>query len=182
MEEKIKHFDEKLETYEDYNIVIGKFVRYLLEGITGCIVMFIPIQEFDRDMRSILLSAAMLSFFAISSYFGVYSSIQEKGTVENMYKKLRYFPVDVKSLFLVRLKMLYRYCKIKLIIFLVIQSVMTLLLLHTYSVWNVLYPVIWVTVTTFLAGLLFIYPFGRKGLGRELFLELFDAIISLLVS
>lgn len=158
MEEKIKAFDKMLEQYEYYNVVINRAVRYILEVIWG-IWMMIPIQEFDRvDLISIIIMGAGLSAFATILYLHVYTDVRESVNISSVYKKLAYIPVSALSIFRVRFGYLWRYCRIKLAAGLILQAGIALAVLHTLSFWNVLYPLLIIFISTFLMGLIQIYP------------------------
>lgn len=160
MEKKIEEFDKKLEKYEDYNILMAKVVRYLIEGSWSVFIM-IPIQEYDSGMNTMFIFGGLLSSLAVFIYLNVYINVKESEDTISIYKKLRYIPVSREAIFHVRLRYLYHYCKIKVVIFLILQIGITLIALKTISIWNLLYPLIWVGVTNFLAGILFIYPFKK---------------------
>lgn len=164
MEEKVKDFDRKLEKYEDFNILMGKVCRFLFEGIWSIILM-IPIQEYDRKMRVVIFMGLMFSFWSIFLYLNVYIYARETtGQAMPMYRKLRYFPVSLKEVFLVRFHYLWRYCKIKLTVYLLLQAGVAFLMLRTLSVWNVLYPLLWVMIGNFLPGVFMIFPWKMNAI------------------
>lgn len=176
MEEKIEEFDKKLEKYEDYNILMAKVIRYIIEGIWA-VFMMIPIQEYDKEMIVIFLFGGFLSFFAVFMYLNVYINVRESENTTSIYKKLSYIPIDKKAIFCVRFRYLYHYCKVKLIVFWIFQIGITLITLKTISIWNILYPLLWVGITNVLMGIFIICPFFP---GRKFFIWVFTDPFSLL--
>lgn len=160
MEEKVKNFDRLLEKYEDYNFVIAKFIKYLLEGILIW-MMLVPVQEIDRELRSVCFLGGSLSAVAVSIYLANYITVKEGEKTSDVYQKLKYIPVSAEDIFCRRFGYLFHYCKVKLVICLGMQIFMALLLCHSLSIWNVLYPVFWVAAVTFLPGLFVIFPWKR---------------------
>lgn len=161
MEEKVKNFDKKLEEYENYTILMAKFVTYILEGI-GIVIVMIPIQTIDRDSNVLPLTLLYLSAMAVSIRFHAYIDITDDAATMSIYKKLRYLPISPKTIFHVRFQsLLCPYCKKKLIVSLFAQIIITLIALHRISIWNFLYPVFLVALASFLPGLLRLYPWKR---------------------
>lgn len=160
IEEKVKKFDRLLETYEDYNFVIAKFIKYLLEGI-WIWMMLVPVQEMDHELWPVCFLGGILSAVAVSIYFANYITVKEGAKTSDIYQKLKYIPVGAEDIFCQRMDYLLHYCKVKLIICLCMQIFMGLLLRHSLSIWNILYPVFWVAAVTFLPGLFVIFPWKR---------------------
>jgi hypothetical protein len=165
VEEKVKDFDKKRKKYEDYDVVVRRFVVWILEGSMGIMAM-IPVQEVVGDFRNVWIALAVLSGVSVSLYLDAYMTVVEKGKQVSVYQKLRYVPVSVWDVFRVRLGYLRGFCEKKLVVYLVGQVAVTLIALRTISAWNVFYPVLWVGITSFLPGFLRIYPWKS---GRRLF-------------
>lgn len=156
MKEKIKNFDKKREQYEDYNIVITKFIRYLIEIIWAPMLM-IPVQEFGKDWKILFFCGWPLSFTAIAIFLSNYMNILQGGReTVSIYTVLKYTPVDMREVFYVRLGYLYHYCKKKLLLYLLFQVTASLIIVKTLSIWNILLPIFWVGIASFLPGFMII--------------------------
>lgn len=166
MIEKIKNFDKKLEQYERNNIIMAKIVRYLV-GILWIPILLIPIQEFDKEFRMIFLFGYSLSVAEIALLLSYYMNIPQQGKeTVSVYEILNYTPVDLQTIFYVRLGYLSQYCKKKVCLYLLLQVSASFLILKTISIWNFLFPIFWVLIASFLPGFFMIY--FKKGIGSKL--------------
>lgn len=154
----MEEFDKKIIEQEEFNIVLGKFLRYIIEFICFLLAT-IPIQELYQEgffHRSVMFSGMFL-FLCPYFYLQPYIQIREQGKVVSIYKKLKYMPISSKDIFLSRWKYLMRYARKMGSVLLVCQLIGAFVSYKEISIWNIIYPIFVTGITVVFSGFFVIY-------------------------
>lgn len=137
MRERIRSFDKEMLSYQANGLPPewGKG----LWGFLSVFMMVFPMQYSLDGITSILMFQIMWGMYAPFSYLAIYNNIRENRKSVSVYQKIKYLPVDIRQLRLVRIGYLFDFLKKTLTISVILQVLSTLLFYRTCSVWNIVY-------------------------------------------
>lgn len=138
--EIIKEFNDKLkEAGKNINWSYS-FLQHIMEFVLFCNVFIMLDPESFSENISIYLSLLLFFYFALYGKLGPLLYIKEKKQVGSILKKLRYVPVDKKAYRQINRRVLVKYLKKLVLIFLAEQVVLGYLFMGKVSLWNILVP------------------------------------------
>ncbi|MDE7477080.1 MAG: hypothetical protein K2M91_03870 [Lachnospiraceae bacterium] len=108
----------------------------------GMILLIMPYQIWDNDAYQMYLHSMMLELMGMEMYLKRYAAFREDGKVKSVYETIRYLPIAHKQLVLYILKKLLKLCLCLTGAAVVCQVLFAWIFLHTFSVKNLLIPLI----------------------------------------
>lgn len=138
--EKITAFNEKI-NYIGRNLNWSySFLQHIMEFVLVCYMFaMLDISMFKYNFGMIIFPMIFF-FYAIYGRLGAVLYVKEKNQVAHTLKKLRYVPVDKELYIKVNMRILVKYMRKLILIFLVEQVVFGYLFFGKVSLWNIFFP------------------------------------------
>ena len=142
-----KTSNERIEVFNDKLKEAGKnlnwsysFLQHIMEFVLFCYVFIMLDPESFSNNIGMYLFLIIFFYFALYGRLGPLLYIKEKNQVASTLKKLRYVPVDKKAYRQINRRVLVKYLKKLVLIFLAEQVVLGYLFMGKVSLWNILVP------------------------------------------
>ena len=155
--ERIRSFDKEMLSYGGGMQQVG----YYIFEVLLIVMMMIPCQVL-REEPALLLYFAIFPCYPAMIWMMPYSSIRESEKNVRIYEKIKYMPVDMHQVRMVRIEYLTRILLKSFPVPLAAQLLMALLVYHRIYISNLLYVVLIVLVWPFLFNMLLIWQNFRQ--------------------
>lgn len=149
--ERIRAFDEEVLSYQSSGLP-PVWARRFWGGLMGLFTTAGACVIWDEPFDSMILLAGMWALLAPYFYISTYLRIRENGSTVHLYGKIRYLPVDIRQVKIVRIGYLVRMIRGPLVISLVIQIFFALVIDSRYLILRLLFVLIAGGVIPFLAN------------------------------
>lgn len=138
----IREFDRMMSSYQSNGLPPSWNAG--VWGILEVIMMIVPWQAVQKqgELHGIIWIVALWSINAPLYYMMPYQQFRENGKSVSLYKKIKYLPVDIRQVKIVRVEYLLAFLKKTFIAAMIVQLISTLLFYHTLSIWNIVYVLI----------------------------------------
>lgn len=138
----IRKFDRTMHSYQSYGLPESWNARFW--GFLEVFMMFVPWQELWKqgELQGLFWIVGLWSINAPLYYMMPYEQFQENGKSVSLYQKIKYLPVDIRQVKIVRMEYLTAFLKKTFIAAMAVQMISTLLFYHTFSIWNLVYVLV----------------------------------------
>ena len=152
---RIKQFDKEFYSYSSGSDIGLRIAAYFMDGC-AIFLMFFPFQEVLKD-RFIFFFVGM--FFGLSTLYYTQSYLQyrDEQKQKSIYQIIRYLPVNLTDVRMVRVEYLFHYKKKIFLLSLIAQLLVTLIAYHKIALANIIYVVVVSIIYPAILGILTIF-------------------------
>lgn len=158
--ERIRAFDEEVLSYQSSGLppasarIFWGGLMVFFTTIGACVI-------WNESLGSLIWLAGTWAFLAPYFYISMYLRIRENGSTVHLYGKIRYLPVDIRQVKIVRIGYLVRMIRGPIVISLVIQIFFALVVDSRYLILRLLFVLIAGGLIPFLANVAAIWSEPR---------------------
>lgn len=139
--EIIRRMDEKLITYREDSAML-QIVKWFYIGISVLLLFLPPEICLDKDERSIAITVLLwTAVISPMGYFASYRNLKEQGKTVSYLKKIKYLPLDIRQVKLVRIGYLAQFLKKIVLVACVEQIIFGTLICGQNMIFGIAYAV-----------------------------------------
>lgn len=131
-------FEEQTVWYPDH--VLQKFLAWILLGISMGI-WIVPYQVWAFPEHSFLFTMYGLGIMGLSFYMQRFNTYKEENKMKVVGELLKYLPVSNRQICIFRIRKMKKICIRLTGISAVCQTVFSIAFMHTFSVYNIIFPI-----------------------------------------